>query len=393
PKMGTKHHSRDSVSGDKKRRRAEFPVTDAGIGASDCITIYLVFSKDELESGSSFILKPVDLNVFFEDDGKFYGYKDLKITVWLSGISFHAFADISFESSSDGGKGITDLKSALSSIFAENLVESKDEFLQTFSTDCDYVKSVVSDAEVLPRSKSTGCGFKSKFLSEELPSDVEVFRVGGSVVGQLYCRLVPLVLLLVDGSNPIDVTDPRWEIYLLVHKGEKGASFRLLGFAVAYRFYRYPCSSRLRLGQILIIPPYQRKGYGSHLIRLLNDVAIADDLYDFTIEEPTDSVQHVRTCIDVERLLTFPPVSEALGSAVSRLRTEENNTSKFGRPPSDVVEKVREKLKITKRQLLQCWEILLYLSLDRNSEPCVEKYWRMVRGRVRGDVMGKDSKG
>lgn len=46
------------------------------------------------------------------------------------------------------------------------------------------------------------------------------------------------------------MTDPRWEIYLLVRKDQEDRHFRLLGFAAVYRFNRYPDGKRLRLGQV-----------------------------------------------------------------------------------------------------------------------------------------------
>ncbi|KAI3443675.1 hypothetical protein Pfo_000340 [Paulownia fortunei] len=394
--MGTKHHSfSDPISENKRRRRAGFSKIDAGIEANECIKIYLVSSKDEVDSPNSFQIEPVDLNHFFEDDGKIYGYQGLKITVWLSSISFHAYADISFESTSDGGKGITDLKSSLKNIFAENLFERKDDFLQTFSTNCHYVKSIVSSAEVLQKDTSNGCSGNSNCHLKEEPVDVEVFRVSGTGVGHLYSRLVPLVLLLVDGSNPIDITDPRWEIYILVQKGQQDSSMRLLGFAAVYRFHRYPATLRLRLGQILIIPPYQRKGYGCSLLKVLNNIAMLDDVYDLTVEEPVDSLQHVRTCIDVQRLLVFDPILLALNPIISQLKHE--NLSKKSQPcrcgpPANIVEDVRKSLKINKRQFLQCWEILIYLSLDP-IEKYMENYKTIISNRVKADVVGKESEG
>lgn len=55
------------------------------------------------------------------------------------------------------------------------------------------------------------------------------------------------------GSNPIDVTDSNWEMYVIVEKiadPEGGQISRLLGFAAAYRFYHYPDTLRLRLSQV-----------------------------------------------------------------------------------------------------------------------------------------------
>ncbi|KAL3642955.1 hypothetical protein CASFOL_013770 [Castilleja foliolosa] len=394
--MGTKHHtSSDPTSESKRRRRAGFSKIDAGIEPNECFKIYLVSGKDEVDSPDSFQVEPVDLNHFFEEDGKIYGYQDLKVTVWLSSQSFLAYADISFASTSDGGKGITDLKSSLQNIFAENLVESKDDFLQTFSTECHYVKYIVSSAEALHKDTLTDSSGKSICCLNEESDSVEVFRVTGAGMGQLYSRLVPLVLLLVDGSNPIDVTDPRWEIYILVQNDQQGSYTRLLGFAAVYRFHRFPAGMRLRLGQILTIPLYQRKGYGGCLLKVLNNIAISDDVYDLTIEEPVDSLQHVRTCIDVKRLLAFDPIHQALDPVISQLKHQ--NLSKKTQPcrcgpPASIIEDVRKSLKINKRQFLQCWEILIYLSLDP-IEKYTENYETMIFNRVKADVVGKDNEG
>lgn len=397
--MGTKHHSSsDSISDPKKRRRVGFSKTDAGIEANDCITIYIVSSAEDVDSPSSFCLEPIDLNQFFEDDGRIFGYQGLKITIWVSLISFHAYADISFESSSDGGRGITNVKYALQNIFAESLVDEKDAFLQTFSTESHYVRSVVSNAETLQHKVSNGCSTESNCLLKSEPSDVEVFRIAGTPVGHLYSRLVPLVLLLVDGSNPIDVLDPRWEIYLLVQERkdtQEDSLSRLLGFAAVYRFHRYPGSTRMRLGQILVMPPYQRKGYGRFLLEVLNGVAVSENVYDLTIEEPEDSLQYVRLCIDVERLLVFDPIQQSLESVISHLKQENSLKKSYMckyAPPLSAVEDVRKTLKINKKQFEQCWEILIYLGLAPINK-YMEIYQAIVSHRVKAEVVGKDSEG
>ncbi|XP_073155912.1 histone acetyltransferase type B catalytic subunit [Henckelia pumila] len=394
--MGTKHHSSsDPISDQKKRRRVGFSKVDAGVEANECIKIYMVSSKEEVDSPNSFQIEPVDLNQFFEEDGRIYGYQGLKISVWISSVSFHSYADICFDSSSDGGKGITDLKASLQNIFAENLVEKKDDFLQTFSTEYNYVKNIVSSAEALQNNASNSCKGNVKCHLKEEHGNVEVYWVGGAAVGPLYCRLVQLVLLLVDGSNPIDVTDPSWQIYVLVGKGQEDRCNMLLGFAAVYRFHRYPASIRLRLGQILILPPYQQKGYGRTLLKVINDVAISENAYDLTIEEPVDSLQHVRTCIDVQRLLDFEPIHNSLDLLVSLLKHK--NLSKNSQPircgPSQsIIESARESLKINKRQFLQCWEILIYLRLNP-IEKYMENYMTIISNRVKADVIGKETEG
>lgn len=395
----TQQQSADPVSEPNKRRRVGLIDADAGIDPNECIKIYLVSSKEEVEAGGGYCIEPIDLCNFFEGDGKFYGYVGLKATFWVSMISFHAYVDITYKSTSDAGKGITDLKTAFQNIFGENLVEDKAQFLQMFSTERQYIRSVTLKGEKLPLGACNG-NVASHPNGET--HQVEVIRlvVGDMLVGQLYSRLVPLVLLLVDGSSPIDVTDSSWEIYLIIQKTgdqEEETQATLLGLAATYRFYRYPESSRLRLSQILILPPYQRQGYGKTALEVLNNVAISEDVYDFTIEEPLDSLQHVRNCIDIPRLLACSSV-QAVNSVIPRLkeanlskRAAQNSQSLL--PKHSTIEEVRKTLKINKKHFIQCWEILIYLALDPSEKKHMDNFKTFIADRVKASVLGKDAAG
>ncbi|XP_027331567.1 histone acetyltransferase type B catalytic subunit [Abrus precatorius] len=398
--MGQKQKSNSDSNNDvKKRRRVGFSGVDVGVEAKDCITIYLVSSEEEFNFPESSVIHPVDLNSFFDDDGKIYGYEGLKITIWVSSISFYAYADITFQSSSDRGKGITDLKSALQTIFAETLVDSKDEFLKKFLVDNDFVRTTISNGEVLKHKAFQGHIHDDSNQHKDLnSSNVEVVRMvaGNMATGQLYSHLIPITLLLVDGSSPIDVTDSHWELYLVIQKKtdqQEEIQCRLIGFTAVYRFYHYPDDSRLRLSQILVLPPYQRKGYGRLLLEVLYDVAISENVFDLTVEEPLDQFQHVRTCVDTLRLLRFDPIQHFITKAVSFLK--QGKLSKKTHcprlmPPSSAVEDVRKSLKINKQQFLQCWEVLIYIGLNPVDKD-MENFVSIVSNRVKYEILGKDS--
>ncbi|KAG5052991.1 hypothetical protein AAZX31_02G235200 [Glycine max] len=397
--MGQKQRSSSEADNEvKKRRRVGFSGVDSGVEAKDCITIYLVSSKEEFDAPESFVIHPVDLNSFFDDDGKIYGYEGLKITIWISSISFYAYADITFQSSSDRGKGVTDLKSALQTIFAETLVDSKDEFLQKYLADNDFVRTNISNGETLKHKAFKENICDSNQLTDSSTSTVEVVRLvaGNMATGQLYSHLIPLTLLLVDGSSPIDVTDSQWELYIVCQKktDQQGEiQYRLTGFTAVYRFYHYPDDSRLRLSQILVLPPYQHKGYGRFLLEVLYDVAISENVFDFTVEEPLDHFQRVRTCVDALRLLRFGPIQNIVTKAVSLLKQEKlSKKAHCPRllPPPSAIEDVRKSLKINKQQFLQCWEVLIYIGLnpvDKN----MENFVSIILNRVKYDILGKDS--
>ncbi|KAM7274849.1 hypothetical protein ACFE04_016715 [Oxalis oulophora] len=385
----------------KKRRRVGFANADPSVEANDCIKVYIVSSKEQVDTSDAFCIEPVDLNNFFDDDGKIHGYKGLKINIWISSVSFHSYADVTFESKSDvsvtqvnglveiGGKGITDLKSNLQKFLADTIVENKDEFLQTFSKESGFIGSIVSNGEILNKKTSDG-------LTDD--PDLEVVRliVGSDAAGHLYSRVIPLVLLLIDGSSPIDVDDPQWELYLLIQKqkNQQGdTQRRLLGFTAMYRFYHYPDSTRLRLSQILVFPPYQNKGHGTYLVEALSNVAISDNVYDLTVEEPLDDFQRVRTCVDLKKLLAFDPIKKYIQSAVLSLKhgklSKKTHIPRFV-PPVTASEDVRKNLKINKKQFHQCWEILIYLGLDPEGQG-MEDYLTVIANRVKADILGEDS--
>lgn len=126
---------------------------------------------------------------------------------------------------------------------------------------------------------------------------------------------------------------------------------------------------------------------------MLNDVVISEDVYDFTVEEPLDNLQHVRTCIDVQRLLAFEKIQHAVESAVSQLqhgRLSKKTHIPQLMPPLSAIEDVRQSLKINKKQFLQCWEILIYIHLDP-IDKYMEDFVAIVSNRMKEDIIGKGS--
>ncbi|XP_020528794.1 histone acetyltransferase type B catalytic subunit isoform X3 [Amborella trichopoda] len=368
----------EGASSEKKRRRVGFSIIDAGIEANECIKVFLVSSQGEMNGANGFCIEPIDLNQFAGKDGRIYGYKGLKIEVWLNCVSFQAYADIVYESSSDCGKGITDLNQILQSIFGESLIENKNDFLQMFSADNDLLSRHVVPLGEVVHCEASG----EKTISFENHSEkgacseedqIVVMDMGSMHVKELYNHLVPFLLLLVEGSSPIDLDDPKWEMLLIVKKkvdGSGNTHHRLLGFATIYSFYHYPDTSRLRIGQVLVLPPYQGKGYGRHLLEAVNTIAVSRNMFDITIEEPSEHLQNIRDCMDTIRLLTFAPLKTILSSLFSRLKEERPQNSSIAFkyfPPKSLVGEVRKELKIYKKQFLQCWEVLLFLGFYKIS--------------------------
>lgn len=129
------------------------------------------------------------------------------------------------------------------------------------------------------------------------------------------------------------------------------------------------------------------------MLRVLYDVAVSENVFDFTVEEPLNQLQFIRTCVDTLRLIQFKPIQQAVGSAVSLLKHGKLSKKVRGSrlvPPSNTVEEVRRSLKINKKQFLQCWEVLIYLGLDP-ADKHMEDFVTIVSNRMKYEILGKDS--
>ncbi|KAK4790460.1 hypothetical protein SAY86_017764 [Trapa natans] len=339
--------------------------------------------------GYGFQFNMLDFSGIFGDHGRIYGYKGLKISIWMNIMSFQSFCEIYFEKRSNFGKGITDLESGLKTLFVGTLVDNKDDFIESFSRDSHYIRDTISSGKILWQNSTDG-------------HEIQVIRMGMGDAGYLYVRLVPLIVLLVEGfsykmgSISIDLNDEGLELYLLIEKPVDQTANnqdRLLGFSSVYRYYHYPDGlSRLRLNLILVLPPYRCKGYGRRILRVLKNVAITEDAYDLTVKEPSEELQHMRTCIDVFQLLSFDPVQDAVDATISLLK--QGKLSKNVRlprflPPLDLVEDVRKTFRINKSQFLQCWEVLVYVCLSNYvHDERMDNYFTIVSNRVRAKVLG-----
>lgn len=140
------------------------------------------------------------------------------------------------------------------------------------------------------------------------------------------------------------------------------------------------------------MPPYQRKGYGCFLLEALYDFAISENVFDITIEEPLDELQNLRSCVETRRLLRFEPIQPLVAKAVSLLKSGRlSKKTHIPRvlPPPSAIDDVRKNLKITKKQFLQCWEVLIYIGLIP-VDKYMENFVNIVSARLKYDILGKD---
>jgi histone acetyltransferase 1 len=58
-----------------------------------------------------------------------------------------------------------------------------------------------------------------------------------------------------------------------------------VGFATTCEFYAWPDRCRLRLAQLLVLPPHQRRGIGAALLRAVHMTARERDALDVVVSD------------------------------------------------------------------------------------------------------------
>jgi len=413
-----------------KRRKVDTQaVVTKFCNADECISFHLVRTANDLHGDDDELSFPPEFSErFFGEDGRIYGYKGLKIDVWLHAVSFHAHANIHYDAKlRDGGPGnpTADLPAKMKEIFDDALIADRDAFLETIPRSTDsFLQILQEEGTILSswRSDSEGKSMATDATDGKLRQIVRL-ELRDARVRKWYSCLTPLILLFIEGGRPIESDDPLWEIYVTL-EGE-GPEIVVTGFCTVYRFYHYPDSMRLRVSQILVLPPYQGQGYGFRLLETINRIANERNCYDITFEDPSASLQELRDCMDVLRLLVFPPAVAALNSAMARFGPSNSNegkrtsASEHGQnnvetgcttngkskashvsksasheknvllPPSKLVEEARKSLKISKAQLKRCWESLLFQQLESASAAAQETFRELLVKRLHSEIFSK----
>ena len=203
-----------------------------------------------------------------------------------------------------------------------------------------------------------------------------------------------LIVFFIEGGQFINLEDvdwtlDRWRVYLTYQKASKpptpsASPYSFVGYATTYRFYKFQkpskghkvvsfpfsdsitpksLSSRLRISQFLITPPYQSSGHGSALYQAIYDEAMADStIMELTVEDPSEEFDRLRDMNDFETLRRqFNDAGIKIDSSpfanLDRGRLKRIPTSEL--LPLHQLQAIRAKNKIASRQFARLVEMYL----------------------------------
>lgn len=318
------------------------------------------------------VFEPEMMHQLFGDDEMLKGHEEPSGTIFINHLTFE-FA-VEFESKSSQ-PGATKVKELLSANFVEGLLNDKEQLLS-------------STAHPLPETRKLG-----QPLTEDKDAAISVHHVqmcqADDDIKGIHRRVQQLLLFFIDGATPIDQTEPEWELFMAIQHVDGVPA--LIGFCTVYRLFAWPDSSRLRVSQLLVFPPFQRQGVGRLLLEAVYKLADQEGLQDVLYEEPTEEVQVLREKMEVERCAKAPWLKD-LAARHGKVSVGMNGSAGTQLPSSLALNcqqliKAQKELRVPKQQVRRIWEALLMQQKAFQREPGQFP----LRGLVARRLVGKYS--
>jgi len=301
----------------------------------------------------------------YGDNENIFGYKGLKVKLYMSAASLQSYVSHEFEDKVDPGKtdGVTadDVISPLVKILAPgSFTDSKEEFLTHVNSDKETKFRPMG--ELVNTITNEGTQFEVYKCEESTPR----FRA-------YHERLQAWIMFYIDAASFIDIDDDSWRMFLMFEKtgGPGSERYAVVGYITVYQYYAYGRETnrtRPRISQMLVLPPYQRRGLGSQLLETVYRNYINDaKVIDITVEDPSDNFVRLRDFVDTKNCLKLPAYSK---SEVLKGFSE------------DITTAAAKDLKICKKQARRIYEIIRLHHTSLADQEAYKSYKMDVKKRL-----------
>jgi len=357
--------------------------------ANDALTFRLVRPSPEKESKERD--QQVEMSNFHPtythqlwDDEEIVGYKRVKALVAFTSGALYTYLSVDYEAKCPDTT-VPDIQALIGS-----------KLRGGFTTDWDDFKSHVHDPFTPPGTLLSEYSLPSVDHSGKDVITYEVWHghFTDPTLRAYHARLQFFLLFFIDRSSFINDSDPVWEVLLLFQKrvspaarngsGGSVTTYHCVGYTTLYKFLAYPDEWKLRLSQILILPPFQRAGHGQKLLQLVYSLAEQRRAVEVNIEDPSPVFQMLRDLTDVNlcrKHRFFERSAGAAGGGDGDAATHEDPLEKWD--PA-YARRVKACLRLTLAQVRRCYEIFKLNSVsDRHRHSKAMTAYRLeVKARL-----------
>uniref|UniRef100_A0A2C9GT07 Histone acetyltransferase type B catalytic subunit n=1 Tax=Anopheles christyi TaxID=43041 RepID=A0A2C9GT07_9DIPT len=345
--------------------------------ALDCTRFRMVRDEADVEN-EELVFAPEMAHQIFGESESIFGYRDLKIEIMASAGPLDLYFDISY------AKKVEELQTE--GLKADDVEKSLADIVENASyyTNLDEFKRV--HASKAPSFRPVGTKvdeFKHPLGGKEPGSrtfEVYVATAEDAEYMKFHTRLEMFSFWYIDGFSRVEI-DPMWLFFTVYERYElennngsvegdvSNVRYATVGYVSVYQYYSYPNKVRPRISQILILPPFQKLGIATRLIKhtTYEYFRKKDNITDITFEEPIEAIQHIRSVVDAKRCKLLPAfTSDKLLAGFSK----------------EMLHAARETYLINPKQCRVVYEILRLGVTDLDNEEQYRAYRLEVKKRL-----------
>ncbi|SNX84277.1 related to histone acetyltransferase subunit HAT1 [Melanopsichium pennsylvanicum] len=339
--------------------------------------------------GTDSAFHPTFTYPIFGEAETIYGYQSLSINLNVASGSLIPLLDIKYRAKNEATTAQLDdvdgkLKEFLpsdyissstcadaSAKFGKVLKENEPDFRPFGDKVHNYTRRKVNKG----KGKSIPTLASCSSLSES-DADARVFEIYRSTwdtpgFREYHRRMQLFVLLFIEGASYIHEDEGNWEFFTLYEKA--AGRWHFVGYTSLYKFWCWPDSSRIRLSQFVILPPYQKQGHGGMLYNCVYDqIRDRSNVSELTVEDPSEDFDRLRDGNDLRRLLCADGLVECAKSL-----------GKLDAPvDAKWMEQKRLEHKLAQRQWARVLEMVQLMNLDVSDQAKVKAYRLQVKARI-----------
>ncbi|XP_071478143.1 histone acetyltransferase type B catalytic subunit-like [Diadema antillarum] len=332
--------------------------------ASDVIELKLVRSKEDIEDDKT-SFHPEFTHQIFGQNETIFGYKGLKVQLYFSAAKLTPYINQTFQEKVSPKKFEGVQADPVLKPIVEKLEIQPMENLDRFISQLDNDDSFQPMGELLH-------SYSIEEAEQGTTRHFEIYKSSINTAGfrDFHAHLQTFLWWFVDASSYIDVDDEKWMYYTVFEKYPHNESKRYatVGYATVYRYYAYPDKIRPRISQVLVLPPFQRRGHGAQLLQTMyRDFRKDPIVLDITVEDPSDDFVRLRDyidCMECTQLSAFAAPNLVKGFS------------------EDMKKEAQEKLKLNKKQVRRVYEILRLQITDYSNKDEARTYRLDVKKRL-----------
>lgn len=320
-----------------------------------------------------------------------YGYEGLAIKLSVASGSLVPLLDVTYRAKNEATTAeIDDVEGKIKEFLAPDFLSTSspsamEEFETVVKADKEFrplgdkVHSYTRGKVDKGKAKSSTASLSSSTLSASDPNArvFEIYRSTWHTPGfrEYHRRMQLFTLLFIEGASYIQEDETNWEFFTLYEKVSRDdkQTWHFMGYTSLYKFWCWPDSSRIRLSQFVILPPFQKQGHGGALYTTVYDqIRERANVTELTVEDPSEDFDRLRDGNDLRRLL-------APGGFVDSAKAQ----NKLHAPlDKEWIESQRLQHKLAPRQWSRVLEMVQLMNLDTTDHEQVKQYRLQVKARI-----------